>query len=346
MSRFIMLEADSKNNPLIGKFEMPIKMIIEEESNQWEKDKLITKALYNVEKSNQFAETVIGESGFDLFEETEEGNGAPNDTVGLTAPKTIYHHEFKKEFTVSEKMVEDANWGLPAEAGRRARDFVRAWYTTQNKIAEQALFGATKATTNIVNGTFDLKTSDDLPLFSTGHTFTSSKKNRAAKGTQSNYFKHALDSVDAVKNALEAVTLKMRAFKDENGESLGYTPDTIIIPGTQHLEFMIKELLGSDHVPGKLNAINTQYGNWNLVVLPHWDAPAPAMMVMSSDANKTLRGNMFYERAPLKINNWVDKHTGNYIWNGRGRYGLGFGTWKHIAFIGDTTNHDTATELK
>lgn len=354
MSRFIMLEADNKNDPIIGKFEKPIKMIIEEESNKWEKDRQITKYLYNIENSNQFAETIMGETGFDDFEAVGEGNGAPNDTVGLTTPKTIYHHEFKKEFTITEKLMEDAKWGFPAEAGRRARDFTRAWYNTQNKIAEKALYAGTTASFQIGSETVDLKTADGQNLFSTGHTFTSSKKNKGATGTQSNYFKAVgtsnapITTAAHFKSAIEQVVLKMSAFKDENGEPMGYTPDTIILPSDSKLRFLVQEAVGSELVPDSSNNnINTQYGLWNVVILPHWllNGGDAAFMVMSSEANEALRGNMFYNRAPLRIKNWIDNHTGNYIWGGRGRYGLGFGTWKHIAYVGNNTANSSATAL-
>lgn len=337
-----MLEADNKNDPIIGKFEKPIKMIIEEESNKWEKDRQITKYLYNIENSNQFAETIMGETGFDDFEAVGEGNGAPNDTVGLTAPKTIYHHEFKKEFTITEKLMEDAKWGFPAEAGRRARDFTRAWYNTQNKIAEKALYAGTTASFQIGSETVDLQTADGKSLFNNQHLFTSTKKNKGATGVQSNLFYSATEITTAAlfKSAIEQLVLKMSAFKDENGEPMGYTPDTIVLPSDSKLRFLVQEAIGSELVPDSSNNnINTQYGLWNVVILPHWllGSDKPKFIVMSKEANEALRGNMFYNRAPLRIKNWIDNHTGNYIWGGRGRYGLGFGTWKHIAMFNGTT---------
>jgi hypothetical protein len=32
----------------------------------------------------------------------------------------------------------------------------------------------------------------------------------------------------------------------------------------------------------------------------------------------------------------VDHHTGNYIWGGRCRFGVGFGTYKHILLAVDS----------
>ena len=350
MSGFIYMEADNKNDPVIGKYEFPIKAIIESESNAIEKQFSLTKALFNIERSRQFAETVMGEVGFDEFEEVGEGQGAPNDTVGLTTPKTIYHHEYKKEFTITEKMFEDAKTGIASDAARRARAFTRSWYSTRDGIAQGILGNGASATYKGI----DLKTADGNPLFYTAHAFTATgKKPSKASGTQCNYFKHAMIGASAaasltnIEEILELGTLKMRNFKDENGEALGYTADTIILPGNSKIEFLVKKIVGSTDAPGAdVNAVNVQYGNWTIVVLPRWTPANPALMLMSSDANKNLGGNMLYERAPLTIRNWRDYHTGNYIWNGRARLGYGFGTWKHILLVDGNTSNASATSLE
>ena len=65
-------------------------------------------------------------------------------------------------------------------------------------------------------------------------------------------------------------------------------------------------------------------------MLPTWQTSDDRVMIMSSDANKNLSGNMFFNRIPLSVSSWVDHHTGNYVWNGRCRFGVGFGSYKHI----------------
>ena len=139
----------------------------------------------------------------------------------------------------------------------------------------------------------------------------------------------------------------MRNFKDENGEVLGYTADTIIIPGNAPLfEAIVKKVCGSERTAGSANNdVNIQYGNWDIVVLNEWTPSTPAFMVMSSEANKQLAGNMFFNRIPLTVSNWVDNHTGNYIWNGRCRFGVGFGNYKHIALVTDEDSNDKAETI-
>ena len=111
-----------------------------------------------------------------------------------------------------------------------------------------------------------------------------------------------------------------------------FRSDILIIPCNRpKLEQMMKKVVGSERTTGSNhNDINTQYGNWTLVVLDGWETTDDRFMVMSSEANENLLGNMFYNRVALDITSDIDKHTRNYFWNGYCRFGVGFNTWKHI----------------
>ena len=110
------------------------------------------------------------------------------------------------------------------------------------------------------------------------------------------------------------------------------------LPGNRPMvEVIAKKVCGSMSATGNgFNDINLHFGNWNIIVLPTWSATTDSCMIMSSEANKNLSGNMFFNRVPLTVSNWVDHHTGNYIWNGRCRFGIGFGSYKHILYATDS----------
>lgn len=319
-----------KNDPMFGKFEHPIKALIENESNLCEKNKSILDVLFNVEKSNRYAETVMGESDFDTFMAKEEGQGAENDSVEKTYDKTISHIEFAKEFTITRKMADDAKFGMGANMKNKPKKFVRAYYKTRVKLAAQALINATKASFVFNKATVDLTAGDGLPLFHNRHTYSTEKM----KGkTQSNYFYGAISTdVATFQKTLAILANKLRNLKDENGEIMGYTADTLIIPCNRpELEMMAKAVIGTERTTGSdYNDINTQYGNWTLVVLDYWEASSDEIMVMSSEANENLLGNMFFNRVKLDITNGIDPHTRNFFWNGYCRMGIGFGAWKHM----------------
>ncbi len=340
-------------NAAIGKLETPIKMIIEHESDKITKSGGIATSLFNIEKSNRFGETIVGESEFDLFRATIEGAGAESDTVTETYKKFIEHIQFMKEFTISAEMMEDARYGIAADAKRRAENFTRAYYKTINKICENALIYGTSSSMNFAGAEVDLTSPDGKPLFSSSHIFG----NPQAPEAQSNRFYGDIFSEGAAgartpsltvfEEALSKLSVKLRNMKDESGEVLGYTADTIILPGNRPIaESIAKKVAGTYAGLGAHADINLHYGNFKVIVLPNWSASKDSLILMSSEANKNLGGNMFFNRVPLTVTNWVDNHTGNYIWNGRCRFGVGFGSYKHILLAEDSaTTVSAATKL-
>ena len=172
------------SNAAIGKIETPVKMIIEHESQALSKKPDIVSTLFNVERSNRFGETIVGGNEFDVFRAAEEGAGAHNDSIYETYHKFIEHIQFMKEFTITAEMMEDANYGIAADAKRRAENFTRAYYKTMNKIAEAALVNATSTTTVFANAHLDLTAPDSIALFSSNHYY--GEKNQGNR--QSNFF--------------------------------------------------------------------------------------------------------------------------------------------------------------
>ena len=340
----------SKNDETLGAFgkiATPLKMIIEHESDVLSKKGGICDWLFNVEKSSRFGETIITESEFDVFRATVEGAGAMNDEIREVNRKFIEHIQFMKEFIVSAEMMEDAINGIAQDAKRRAENFVRSYYKTINKICEFAIINSTVSTATFAGARLDLSTHDNCAVFSGNHTTSYGK-------TQSNYYWGDIiaktsgasreASTAVFDEALAKLSVIFRNMKDENGDILGYTPDTLIIPGNNSkLESIVKKVCGSENVPGSsYNDLNLHYGNWNIVILPNWAPTDSRLILMSSEANKNLSGNMFFNRVPLTITNWVDHHTGNYIWNGRCRFGVGFGTYKHMMLAVDSEKSITA----
>ena len=343
MSNFIYSTMLDKNAPFYGKFVAPITALIENESDIYEKRRNILTTLFNVEKSNRYAETVMGESDFGTFKAKGEGEEAENDSVEGTYTKTIEHIEFGKEFTITRKMADDAKFGIGADIKNKPKKFVQAYYKTRIKIAAQALINGTKTSMTFNGATVDLTTDNTAkkPLFASDHPYSTEKMSGK---TQSNYFygKFTEDSA-SLETALNTLANKMRNFKDENGEVMGYVADVLIIPCNRpRLEMMAKAICGSERTTGSNhNDINTQYGNWTLVVLDEWETEDDRFMIMSSEANEQLMGNMFYNRVPLDITSGVNEHTRNMFWNGYCRFGVGFASWKHMLLA---VNSDSAVD--
>lgn len=341
---YIYSAGSGLNDPLFGKFEKPIKALIADESNICKKNKTVLDVLFNVEKSNRFGETIMGESDFGTFKSKEEGADAEHDTVQKTFDKFIEHIEFGKEFTITRKMADDAKFGMGANMKNAPRRFMRSYYKTRVELACKALISGTQTSMTYNGATVDLSVGDKLSLFNSAHKYA--KANMT--GTQSNYFYGDITSSPAVfEEALGVAANRLRNFKDENGGIMGYVADVLIIPCNRpKLEMMAKQVIGSERTVGSSNNdINTQYGNWTLVVLDGWEATDDRFMVMSSEANKNLLANMFFNRVKLDITYDVDKHSRNMFWNGYCRFGVGFTTWKHIALVVNAETLDGATAL-
>ena len=346
----IYSKSSDNHNGALGRLDTPIKMVIEHESDVQKKKGGICDLLFNVEKSNRFGETIIGGNEFDLFAATAEGDPAEQDSPVETYQKFIEHIQFMKEFIITAEMMEDAQFGIAADAKHRAENFARAYYKTINKICEYALINGTRYSMDYGNAEVDLTTGDGMPLFSKSHRWGGYIQ---SSGSQSNYFYGNLfsaygeaPSCEVFEESLFALANKLRNMKDERGEPLGYTADTLIIPGNNpKIESIVRKVCGSYGSTGTgYNDINLHYGNWNLVVLPSWQPEDRRIMIMSSEANKNLQGNMFFNRIPLTVTNWIDNHTGNYIWNGRCRFGVGFGNYKHIIQAVDSTTEVEGAE--
>lgn len=336
MAGILFSKLSGKNDALFGKIETPVKMFILNESNLWEKRKSLLSALFNVEKSNRFAETTIGETDFGDFQAVGEGQNAENDSIQVGHKKTIEHIAFMKEFTVTREMIDDTVGALSPAIKRKAKNFIAAYYKTQIKIASLALANGTKNSMVFNKATVDLTVGDGKSLFNNSHTFV---KDEFKGKTQSNYYYSAsmCGSAAELEASLQKLAVAMRNFKDENGDPMGYVADTIIIPGNRAaLESAVKKVVGSERTTGSNNNdINTQFGNWTIVVNDYWETNDDRFIIMSSEANEQLGANMFYNRVKLDVTSDIDKHSRNYFMNGYCRFGVGFTGWKHAILAVD-----------
>ena len=105
---------------------------------------------------------------------------------------------------------------------------------------------------------------------------------------------------------------------------------------------MIRRIIASEQIVGSgNNDINTQKGKWTLIVDPLWEVASGApYIIMSSEANKDLMANLFYDRIDLEVESQVDFDTKNLEYTGRGRMGVGARDWRH-ALMGGASSGTT-----
>ncbi len=292
-------------------------------------DDQVLEAIFNIKKSKRFGERTGGMTEFDNFEIVGEGEAGKADELQEGYAKLLTHISFIKTFAITKEMVED---GRLDEATEIAKNFTRAYKRSKLEFATQCL--VTEGETFMYGSkTLDKTTGDGKGLFATDHPGT-----KVGVSEQSNVFTNELgDNIDVL-NYLSNIG---RNFKNESGISNGFTYDTLIIPGnTPDLEETANRIIGTNLVVGSANNdINTQKGKWRLIVNHRWEAAAgkKPFLIMSSEANKALRGNMFYNRVDLHMMNDVDLKTWNLEYSGRTRFSAGFFNWRHIIMGGATT---------
>lgn len=319
----------SLNDDLWNEWAPLIREFISDADKDKNKYDEILGAMFNVKKSNKFGEKNTGLTEFDDFQITGEGGNAVLDDMQETFAKLIEHEELMKKLVITKSLVEDSNVDMIKQ---KAKNFVKAYkrsraqYATNMLCVEGATFDYGGQTG------LDRKTGDGKALFAVDHP---GKKTGVA--AQSNVFTDAF-SLDALVKAGNA----LRNFKNDSGHVMGYTADTIIIPGnTPALEEKIKRVIRSEQITGSANNdINTQKGLWKLVVNPLWQVTSSTdepWIVMSSEANEELQGNVFFDRTDLQMKEQVDIDTHNLMYSGRFRMGGGFFNWRHICLCGAQT---------
>lgn len=284
-------------------------------------------AVFNVKKSNKFGEKATALTEFANFEIVAEGGQAVQDDIQEGFSKLIEHQAFMKKFILTAEMAEDSAVDLMKA---KASNFVKAYKRSRAQYASDALTSQAATFTFGAKSGLDSTTGDGKALFATDHP---GKKGGVA--AQSNVFTNAFGTTSEMLNRLAVIG---RNFKNSSGIAMGYTFDTIIIPSNcPALEDTVKKIIRTDLMVGsELNDVNTQKGLWKLIVDPFWqveDGSEPYIL-MSSQANKEMLGNLFFDRIPLTMKDDIDIDTHNYVWSGRARFSAGFSNWAHVILGG------------
>lgn len=225
--------------------------------------------------------------GLGDFQAKTEGAAATQDDYEQGYEKFVEHATFALEVEISKELKDD---NMIDTARQKTINLVQAYKRTRARLTTQAITGAVGAATSIsFNGaTIDITTGDGKALFNEAHTLKS-----VVGTTQCNFFSDVLGSTTVV---LNKAANKMRNFKDDKGNVLGFMPDTVILPGNDpEYEDFVKRVIGSDGEVGtNNNDINTQRGKWKFVVDPEWTPTISStnhpVILLSSEAMKALQG--------------------------------------------------------
>lgn len=291
----------------------------------------LLNALFNVKKSDRFAEKAGTFGTFGNFTSKTEGMNAADDDFEQGYFNLLTHTTFGMTVTLSRELAEDSQFDIMAA---RAKSMVSSYKRSKAQFASDALTNGDSTSFTYEGATYQTTGGDGKALFAPDHPYKS-----VSGQSQSNLYTNVITD----SNSLNRISNAMRNYKDDKGHVLGILADTIIVPGNAYyLEDLIKKIIGSDgEVGNDYNDINTQRGKWKLVVDHLWtpaiadQTKAPAI-VMSSEANKELLGNTFYNRVDLDVKGEVKTESRNAVYNGYARWSAGFFNWRHACMIGSS----------
>jgi phage major head subunit gpT-like protein len=291
----------------------------------------LLNALYNVKKSDRFAEKAGTFGTFGNFTSKTEGANAADDDFEQGYFNLLTHTTFGMTVTLSRELAEDSQFDIMAA---RAKSMVSSYKRSKAQFASDALVHGDATSFTYEGATYNTTGGDGKALFAADHPYKS-----VSGQDQSNLYTNVITD----SNSLNRISNAMRNYKDDKGHVLGILADTIIVPGNAYyLEDLIKKIIGSDgEVGNDYNDINTNRGKWKLVVDHLWtpaiadQTKAPAI-IMSSEANKELLGNTFYNRVELDVKGEVETKSRNAVYNGYARWSAGFFNWRHVCMIGST----------
>lgn len=330
MAGVIFSKLSGKNDSTYKAVEGVLTEIINDVDTGKSADDEVLNAIFNVKTSKKFGERTGGMTEFGNFGIVDEGSAAENDEIQEGFAKLIQHHAFMKGFVITKEMIDD---GRMDDAKVIASNYMKSYKRSKLDFATSFLTSE-NSTFNYMGKTLDRTTGDGKALFATDHL---AKKDGIQ--IQSNIFTNQLGTDIKVLNRLANIG---RNFKNESGIINGYTFDTLVIPGnTPQLEETANRIIytGNGAVGTDLNDINTQKGKWKLIVNHRWEAKDGELpyLLISKEANESLRALMFYNRVALDMTSEVDHKTRNFEWNGYTRFSVGAFNWRACIMGGAKT---------
>lgn len=328
------------NDTSYGKLAAPLRQVLIDNAGDNTMDEKLLRKLFVVQTSDNFAEASTGQNGLTLMQRVAEGGQITSQQIQETFKKIIEHESFGARVTVTMEMLQDARAGMFSKKAKPLfASLGNSYVRTRCEMATKALCAETGTTFEFAGFTFDRTSPDGLPIFSKSH------KIYKTGATQSNIFANKFSAT-----VLNQLASKGRNLKNDTGDITCNLFDTIIIPGNApNLETLVKAAIYSERVPGSANNdINTQNGQWSLVVNPYWQADNDQddthycpFIIQSSKGLENTCGSSFFDRTGLLVKESEDDDF-NVITSAKARNSCGFFDYRHVVMGGAGTTNGTS----
>ena len=355
----------------------PIKFILENEVEAFEKESIIPK-VFVMKTSDRYREEYRSTTAMDGFKPTEDMEPAGISDFEESYNKQYVFQTWTNAFVVSKQVMEDKDT-LSVEP--RALGFIKSYGRTRELYAVNMIgAGLGQARLNedekkALKKNYKITAQSGLGMDTTDGTVEGTKQqyfHNAHKPvgygadrnfTQSNKF-HATIAFDGTDPELEEKVLDvigqvesvMKKYKDDKGNIVPVNPTTIVVGENYRLTDVLMRGLKSKYgsrMDG--NGVNLQFGKYTLIVSPYLSAVKGfedadnSLILLDPSRNREGMGLVWFDRVPLQIDSYIDKKTKANFWDGRARFGAGFGDFRAMAYINlggtDTANSTEITPL-
>ncbi len=337
----------------------PIKMILENETEAFEKESIIPQ-VFVMKTSDKYREEFRSSTAMDGFKPTEDLEPAGLSDFEEGYSKQFVFQTWTNAFMVSKQTIEDNNL-MTIEP--KAMGFIKSYGRTREIYAVNMLGAALGKVNNAYKITpnsglgMDTTTGDiDAPkqqYFHNAHLPVGYGK-EGRNFTQSNKF-HANIAWDGsdpeleekVIDIIEQAASNMKTFKDDKGNIIPCNPTKIVMAEDYRLNDVVMRALKSKYGTRMgANGVNLAYGKYELIINPYladvpgFKAEDHGLILLDPARNKEGLGAVWFDRVPLQVDSYIDKKTKANIWDGRARFGAGFGDFRAMTYI-NLNNRET-----
>jgi hypothetical protein len=322
----IFSKAAGLNDSSFGKSQEPIKMMLTDQKEAFESESVLDK-IYYMDDTTNFAEKYTYETSLGDFEAVGENGLYPESSFQEGFNTVVEPDEWKLKFPITQTMIEDAKMG---KVKQKAYGFMKSYHRGREKFGLGILNSGTSTTMTFGNNNkiFNITAADGLSLFNTAHP-----SKTGGYTTQSNYISNPF-SYDALCLAEEA----MQYIRNDDGEIMDISPDTIIIPSKARIKKLVFDAIGAEEGSPNTanNSFNFQYGRWNIIMTPYLNNTSgitggtDTWYLADSEWMKMYEGLIFLDRIPLTVRSYLDEETDANIIKGRARWGAKPNRWNGI----------------
>lgn len=370
MAGIIFNIEEALKNSAFNILQEPVKMILENEVEAFEKSSIIDK-VFVMKTTDKYREEFRSTTTMDGFKPTEDMEVAGISDFQEGYSKQFVFQTWTNSFVVSKQTMED-NQMMSIEP--KAMGFIKSYGRTREEYAVNVIgaalcmesdFGVSEeekarlakrkslgikdahgygmdTTTGDIEGTKQI-------YFNTAHKGV--KINGKSLTTQSNRYNVEIDLDDGkqgnleelVMDAIEQVASKAKQFKDDKGNIVPVNYTRIVLGEDYRLNDLIMRALKSRYgSPMGGNGVNLVYGKYEVITNAYLSGVKGftdddhGLLLIDPQRNREGLGAVWFDRKPLEVRSYKDDKTEANVWAGRARFGAGFGDFRAISYLNFT----------